>query len=90
MIPINDNGTYALPDWPGGPGNLQVAGTFNGATATLQFNLGPGWTSVNDEGVLDSPGGIRFDLAACKVRLVVAGGAAPELAAAIAGPLQHP
>lgn len=63
--------------WGGGPGMFSVAGTFGGATVTLQF-LGPDgvtWIACGPDTTLTAAGGGIFNLSNKKVRALVTGGA---------------
>lgn len=62
--------------WPGGQGAFMVAGTFAGATISLQF-LGPDNTTWIDAGIattLNAVGAGLFTLPACPIRASITGG----------------
>lgn len=69
--------TGAWAPWLGGPGVFKVAGTFGGATVSLQY-LGPDGATATDVGAdttKTAPGGGGFVLDPCQIRAAVSGGA---------------
>jgi hypothetical protein len=69
--------TSAAVPWLGGPGIFKVAGTFGGATVSLQY-LGPDgatWSDVGPDTTKVAAGGAWFILDPCQIRAVVSGGA---------------
>lgn len=72
----NASATGATVQWPGGRGTFSAAGTFGGATVTLQF-LGPdGVTSITAgvDTTLTAAGGGNFDLPPAQLQAAVSGG----------------
>lgn len=72
----NASATGAEAQWGGGLGVFSAAGTFGGATITLQF-LGPDestWIDVGAETTFTAPGGAVFVLPPTKIRAEVSGG----------------
>lgn len=76
--PLLDNAsaTGSAVEWAGGPGVFRCAGTFGGATVTLQFlNANAStWTAVGDDTTLTAAGAGYFTLPPCQIRALVAGG----------------
>lgn len=73
---INASATGSAIFWPGGTGTFSVAGTFGGATVTLQF-LGPDgstWIAAGSDTTLTAAGGGNFTLASGNIRVSVSGG----------------
>ena len=86
--PVNVGGTATGPlvDCPGGRCAFAVAGTFNGATITLQM-LGPDGSTLITLGAattLTSAGVGLVDLPPCQVQATVTGGPPSGLFASIA------
>lgn len=90
----NGSATSGQKLWPGGKGVLTVAGTFGGATVTLEY-LGPDsttWLTVQalaGDGTqadieLTAAGGIGFMLPSGPIRAAVTGGSPSGLYAAAA------
>ena len=72
----NASATGSAVAWPGGSGSFMCAGTFGGATVTLQF-LGPDGTTylaMGTDTTLTANGGGNFFIAPCTLRCLVAGG----------------
>ena len=72
----NATATGAAVQWDGGIGAFSAAGTFSGATITLQW-LGPDGTTyltVGADTTLTSAGAGGFVLPPCKIRALVTGG----------------
>ena len=72
----NASATGAAVQWDGGIGAFSVAGTFGGATVTMQW-LGPDGTTYLDVGTdttLTAAGAGAFVLPPCKIRALVASG----------------
>lgn len=69
----NGSATGAQQTWPGGYGYFAVAGTFGGATVSLQLLGADGstWTTV---GSLTAAGGTAYHLPPGQIRALVAGG----------------
>lgn len=86
----NASATGSANNWPGGKGVMSVAGTFGGATVTMQY-LGPNNTTYLDVKVMDpstgtqttvsltDSGSIGFILPPVPIRVVVTGGAPSAL-----------
>jgi hypothetical protein len=73
---INGSATGNAVIWPGGRGLFTVAGTFGGATVSLQY-LGPDgttWLTAGTYTTLTANGGGIFDLPEGQLRANVAGG----------------
>ncbi len=74
-IELIENGsvTSSAARWPGGKGSMTVAGTFGGATVTLQTLAGDGatWVKVIDFMAAEHK---SFDLAEGPIRAAVTGG----------------
>lgn len=71
----NGSATGSAVVWPGGRGLFTAAGTFSGATISLQF-LGPDGSTWIDAGTyttLTAAGGGIFDLPQGQVRAAVTG-----------------
>ncbi len=72
----NASATGSGKIWNGGRGAFMAAGTFGGATVTLQV-LGPDgttWLDVGAEAALTAPGAVGFDLPPGTIRAEVDGG----------------
>ena len=72
----NASATGSSQIWYGGRGTFVVAGTFNGATVSLQL-LGPDATTWIDAGVyttLTASGAGNFDLPQGQIRAAISGG----------------
>ena len=72
----NASATGSAASWPGGYGVFSAAGTFGGATVTLQF-LGPDgstWIAVGVDTTITSAGGGVFALPPGQIRAAVSGG----------------
>lgn len=72
----NASATGPEAQWDGGVGVFSVAGTFSGATVTLQF-LGPDaatWIDVGADTTFTAEGGAVFVLPPSRIRAEVAGG----------------
>lgn len=72
----NASATGAGQNWRGGKGSFLVAGTFGGATVSLQV-LGPDkttWTDVGVDTTLTAGPGGNFELPPCQLRAAVSGG----------------
>ena len=72
----NASATGSAAQWGGGYGVFTVAGTFGGATITLQF-LGPDgttWTTMGTETTLTAAGGGMFAYPPGQIRAAVSGG----------------
>jgi hypothetical protein len=74
---VSANGNYpATPgyiEWRGGSGTFFAQGTFDGATAKLQYSLdGTTWTDVGVDTTLTDSGGGNFSLGPCRLRVNVA------------------
>lgn len=81
----NASATGSAQAWPGGCGSFFAAGTFGGATVTLQV-LGPDgstYLAVGDLATLTSAGGCNFLLAPCTLRVAVTGGTPSGLYATV-------
>lgn len=72
---VNAAATGSDFQWPGGKGHFAAAGTFNGASVSLQF-LGPDATTwITPAGAtLTSADVVVFELGPCQIRASVAGG----------------
>lgn len=73
----NASATGSSTQWPGGPGIFTVAGTFGGATVTLQF-MGPDsttWIAMGTDTTLTAAGGALFTFCPGRIRAAVSGGA---------------
>lgn len=71
----NASATGAAVIWPGGAGVFEVAGTFSGATVSLQ-RMGPDsatWYSVGADTTLTAAGGGYFILPPGRIRAAVTG-----------------
>lgn len=72
----NESATGGSKPWPGGRGTFSVAGTFGGATATLEM-LGPDgatWFAVGTDTTKTQAGAGNFDLPPCLLRVALTGG----------------
>ena len=72
----NASATGSAVQWGGGWGVFEVAGTFSGATVTLQ-RLGPDgttWYAVGSSTTLTSAGGAAFLMPPGQIRALVASG----------------
>lgn len=72
----NASATGAAVQWPGGRGLFTAAGTFGGATLTLQL-MGPDattWIAAGADTTLAAAGAGVFDLPPGQIRVQVAGG----------------
>lgn len=72
----NASATGSGKNWPGGEGAFLVAGTFGGATVTLQV-LGPDgstWLDVGADAALTAAGAVGFTLPPGTIRAAVASG----------------
>jgi hypothetical protein len=72
----NATSTGAAVQWDGGIGAFSAAGTFSGATVTLQW-LGPDGATYLDVGsdtTLTAAGAGAFVLPPCRIRAAVSGG----------------
>lgn len=72
----NASATGSYVQWDGGIGVFSAAGTFSGATVTLQF-LGPDGSTaltVGTDTTLTAAGGGGFVLPPCKIRAEISGG----------------
>jgi len=65
------NGNSSQYYWDVGEGQVVVSGTFDGATAKLQFSPDNGttWVDVGTASTFTAAGGAGFTLNACKVRV---------------------
>lgn len=82
------NGTYGPFTCPGGRMVLAVVGTFGASSSQLQM-LGPdGTTFINVGTAVTSAGQQVVELAPCEVQLVVSGGTANAVSAALARVVQ--
>jgi hypothetical protein len=73
----NASATGSPVVWGGGLGIFDCAGTFGGATVTLQF-LGPDgstWIAMGSDTTLSAAGGALFTFRPGKIRAAVSGGA---------------
>jgi hypothetical protein len=73
---VNASATGATVLWPGGRGAFTAAGTFGGATVSLDF-LGPDgatWIAMGPETTLTAAGGALFDFPQSPIRASVTGG----------------
>lgn len=71
----NASATGSAADWAGGRGVFSAAGTFGGATITLQY-LGPDlstWIAAGTDTTLTAAGGGVFDLPPGRIRALVTG-----------------
>lgn len=71
----NASATGSAAQWGGGVGVFSAAGTFSGATVSLQF-LGPDgltWCAVGSDTTLTAAGGGAFVLPPCSIRAEVSG-----------------
>lgn len=81
----NASATGSAVMWNGGRGQLQVSGTFGGATVTLQI-LGPDgatYLSVGADAALTDVGVVNFDLPPGLIRAHVASGSPSALYALV-------
>lgn len=72
----NASATGSQVIWPGGEGVFEAAGTFSGATVTLQ-RLGPDgatWYAVGTDTTLTAAGGGYFVLPPGPIRAAISGG----------------
>lgn len=72
----NASATGSAAQWDGGLGVFAIAGTFGGATVSLQF-LGPDgstWIDVGSDTTFTSAGGSVFVLPPARIRASVSGG----------------
>ena len=72
----NATATGSSVTWPGGRGSFVVAGTFGGATVSLQL-LGPNgttWITAGTYTTLTAEGIGNFDLPQGRIRAAVTGG----------------
>lgn len=72
----NASATGSATQWPGGTGVFAAAGTFGGATVSLQF-LGPDgstWIDAGSDTTLTTAGGGGFFLDSGQIRAAVSGG----------------
>lgn len=84
-IVLLDNAAATGParTWAGGRGQFKVAGSFGGATVTLQI-LGPNgstWLDVGTEAALAAAGVANFDCPPGQLRAAVSGGSPSGLTA---------
>lgn len=82
---INANATGDWKPWSGGTGVFQIAGTFAGATASLQC-LGPdGLTAIDlgTETTVTAAAATAFIFPASKLRVAITGGLTPALYATV-------
>ena len=72
----NATATGSAVQWPGGTGTFLAAGTFSGATVTLQMLSpdGTNYMTVGPDTTLTAAGGGNFLLPPCTLRCLVAGG----------------
>lgn len=72
--------TGAAVEWPGGDGRVEVRGTFDGATVTLQVQDADGSTyhTVGTDTTFTAAGSAGFKLeAGAMIRMAVTGGTTP-------------
>lgn len=77
MLLLNNATATGSPAiWGGGVGVFSAAGTFSGATVTLQHLLPDGttWAATSTETTLTSAGSGGFILPPAKIRALVSGG----------------
>lgn len=73
---VNASATGATVQWQGGRGVFTAAGTFGGATVSLEF-LGPDtatWIAMGTDTTLTAAGGGLFDFPQGQIRASVTGG----------------
>ena len=78
--------TSATKQWPGGDGVFNCVGTWDGATATLQFLTANGTTylACGSDTTLTANGAGVFSLPACVLRVLIASaGAGTTLTASV-------
>jgi hypothetical protein len=83
----NDSATGTQVRWSGGSGVLTAAGTFGGATLSLQYLAADQATWVNVDstnGVLTANGAFGFRLPAGYIRAALTGGAPSAMYARVA------
>lgn len=73
MSGVTSNSQSTPYSWPGGEGNIQVFGTFDGCTVKLQAsgNNGTNYTRAGSPADVTQEDWITFKLAACLIRLDV-------------------
>jgi hypothetical protein len=75
--PLITNGaaTGAAVAWPGGTGSFKAAGTWNGATVSLEFLHADGvtWQAMGTGTTLTANGGGLFTIGPCSIRAAVSG-----------------
>lgn len=82
----NASATGTAKQWPGGRGTFSVAGTFGGATVSLEL-LGPDgstWIAAGTDTTKTAAGAGNFDLPPGQIRASVTGGAPSGLYATAA------
>jgi len=82
----NASATGTAKSWAGGRGAFAVAGTFGGATVTLQI-LGPDgttWIGLGTDAALTAAGIVGFECPAGQLRAAVSGGSPSGLHAQVA------
>lgn len=73
---VNGSATGTAQRWPGGKGFFSAAGTFSGATVSLQYQGPDNSTWITPASAsLTAAGGFVFELPPCNMRALVAGGA---------------
>lgn len=73
----NASATGTAVEWPGGFGRVELRGTINGATVTLQVRDADGSTyyTVGTDAIFSAAGTVGFYLeAGAMIRMLVAGG----------------
>jgi hypothetical protein len=83
----NESATGSTRQWGGGKGTVTVAGTFGGATLTLQY-LGPdgtSWLTAGTQTTFTAAGAANFEAAPGSIRMLVAGGSPTGLYATATG-----
>jgi uncharacterized protein YaiE (UPF0345 family) len=68
--------TSSTLQWFGGTGNVRAAGTFDSATADLQYSVDGAatWQAVASDSTFTTAGNCNFTLPPCDVRCVISGG----------------
>jgi len=68
------SGSSSTLDWPGGVGQMAVAGTFDDCTVKLQMSPDGAvtWIDVGGDASVTEAGVVNFDLRSCEVRLTIA------------------
>lgn len=87
-LEISANGNSDALNLTSGTHTVQVAGTFDGATVTLQANLGNGWSDLGDEAQFTDAGVVNLQLSACTLRAVTAdGGGSLDITVTVGAPI---